>query len=176
MQCINVIQQRIEECKIRYTDGFMLMIYGTSTGSHSIEVKGKRQLTNRGYSKPPIVDVNGNTIAMGEQGAHGPGGESVFDCGSSMVMSKAVETNDEAALAHAPDPGERHRRCGQDHAQQSRALPRNRPDQNAVGEHSDSQTGGGAEGRPRLPDVLLDDGRVNPAGEGDNCPISWSGV
>ncbi|XRB17451.1 hypothetical protein RI054_15g72960 [Pseudoscourfieldia marina] len=104
MQCINVIQQRIEECKIRYTDGFMLMIYGTSTGSHSIEVEGKRELTNRGYSKPPIVDVNGgNTIAMGEQGAHGPGGESVFDCGSSMVMSKAVETNDEAALAHAPD-------------------------------------------------------------------------
>ena len=170
MLCINVIQQRIEECKIRYTDGFMLMIYGTSTGSHSIEVKGKRQLTNRGYSKPPIVDVNGNTIAMGEQGAHGPGGESVFDCGSSMVMSKAVETNDEAALAHAPDPGERHRRCGQDHAQQSRALPRNRPDQNAVGERSDSQTGGGAEGRrarpgrPRLPDVLLDDGRVHRQG------------
>ncbi|GHP08570.1 hypothetical protein PPROV_000730700 [Pycnococcus provasolii] len=116
MQCINVIQQRIEECKIRYTDGFMLMIYGTSTGSHSIEVKGKRQLTNRGYSKPPIVDVNGNTIAMGEQGAHGPGGESVFDCGSSMVMSKAVETNDEAALAHAPDPGERHRSRGHFHA------------------------------------------------------------
>ena len=29
---------------------------------------------------------------MGLQGAHGPGGESVFDCGSSKVLSKAVET------------------------------------------------------------------------------------
>ena len=46
LQCISVFQQRIEECKIRYTDGFMLMIYGTSTGSHSIEVEGKRQAVN----------------------------------------------------------------------------------------------------------------------------------
>ena len=73
-------------------------------------------------------------------------------------------------LLTRPIPGNAiaHRRCGQDHAQQSRALPRNRPDQNAVGERSDSQTGGGAEGRrarpgrPRLPDVLLNDGRVHP--------------
>ena len=35
--------------------------------------------------------MNGNTIAMGVQGAHGPGGESVFDCGSSRVTSKEVE-------------------------------------------------------------------------------------
>ena len=50
------------------------------------------QFTSRGNSIPPIVDVNGNTIPFGVQGAHGPGGESVFDCGSSRVMSKAVET------------------------------------------------------------------------------------
>ena len=31
------------------TDGFMLMIYGTSTGSLSIEQEGKMELTNRGY-------------------------------------------------------------------------------------------------------------------------------
>ena len=84
--------QRIEECKEAHPEGFMLSIYGTSTGSLSIEQEGKMQLINRGYSIPPIVDVNGNTIAYGEQGAHGPGGESVFDCGSSMVTSKAVET------------------------------------------------------------------------------------
>ena len=36
--------------------------------------------------------MNGNTIAMGVQGAQGPGGESVFDCGSSKVLSKEVET------------------------------------------------------------------------------------
>ena len=28
---------------------------------------------------------------MGVQGAHGPGGESVFDCGSSKALSKEVE-------------------------------------------------------------------------------------
>ena len=31
------------------TDGFMLMIYGTSMGSLSIEQEGKMELTNRGY-------------------------------------------------------------------------------------------------------------------------------
>ena len=52
--------------------------------------------------------MNGNTIAMGVQGAHGPGGESVFDCGSSMVMSKAVETNEAMTrplLLTRPIPG-----------------------------------------------------------------------
>ena len=70
----------------------MLSIYGTSTGSHSIVQEGKNQFSGRGYSIPPIVDVNGNTIPFGVQGAQGPGGESVFDCGSSRVTSKAVET------------------------------------------------------------------------------------
>ncbi|XRB23991.1 ATP-dependent DNA helicase PIF1 [Pseudoscourfieldia marina] len=81
----------IEEYKLLYPSGFMLSIYGTSTGSLSIEQEGKMQLTNRGYQTPPIVDVDGKTIAQGVQGAHGPGGESVFDCGSSRVLSKAVE-------------------------------------------------------------------------------------
>ncbi|XRB03404.1 hypothetical protein NFJ02_17g27580 [Pycnococcus provasolii] len=91
LRCIKVIEERIEEYKLLYPAGFMLSIYGTSTGSHSIEHEGKMQLTSRGNSIPPIVDGNGNTIAMGEQGAHGPGGESVFDCGSSRVTSKEVE-------------------------------------------------------------------------------------
>ena len=69
----------------------MLSIYGTSTGSLSIVQEGKNQFSGRGYSIPPIVDVNGNVIAMGVQGAQGPGGESVFDCGSSRVTSKEVE-------------------------------------------------------------------------------------
>ncbi|XRB18130.1 ATP-dependent DNA helicase PIF1 [Pseudoscourfieldia marina] len=91
LQCISVIEQRIEECKEAHPEGFMLSIYGTSTGSLSIEQEGKMQLTNRGYQTPPIVDVDGRTIAQGVQGAHGPGSESVFDCSSSRVLSKAVE-------------------------------------------------------------------------------------
>ena len=75
------------------TDGFMLMIYGTSTGSLSIEQEGKMQLTNRGYQTPPIVDVDGRTIAQGEQGAHGPGGESVFanNCTGPLTVLGAMQ-------------------------------------------------------------------------------------
>ncbi|XRB06972.1 ATP-dependent DNA helicase PIF1 [Pycnococcus provasolii] len=92
LRCIKVIEERIEECKVEHPEGFMLSIYGTSTGSLTVELEGKCQFSGRGYSTPPIVDKNGNVIAMGVQGAHGPGGESVFDCGSSKVLSKEVET------------------------------------------------------------------------------------
>ena len=74
LRCIKVIEERIEECKVEHPEGFMLSIYGTSTGSHSIEAEGKKQFSGRGYSIPPIVDRNGNVIAMGVSGAHGPGG------------------------------------------------------------------------------------------------------
>ena len=91
-QCIHVIQQKLETYTVQFPDGFMLMIYGTSTGSFTIRHEGKMQLTSRGYQTPPIVDVNGEAIPFGLQGAHGPGGESVYNCGSSKVLSKAVET------------------------------------------------------------------------------------
>ena len=86
-QCISVIKQRIEECKVEHPEGFMLSIYGTSTGSLTIVLEGKNQFSGRGYSIPPIVDRNGNVIPFGVQGAHGPGGESVFNCGSSKMLS-----------------------------------------------------------------------------------------
>ena len=55
------------------------------------------QFTERGYGVPPIVAANGSAIPMGLQGLHGPGGESVYDCGSSKVLSSAVE---KAAQTH----------------------------------------------------------------------------
>ena len=96
-QCIDVIQERIEEYELQYPKGFLLMIYGTSTGSGSIVHEGKMQLTSRGYSIPPIVDANGEAIHYGLQGSQGPGGVSVYDCGPSAVLSKVVET---AAQTH----------------------------------------------------------------------------
>ena len=45
--------------KLQLPNGFMLMIYGTSVGSHSAVDEGKMQLSGRGYQTPPIVDAVG---------------------------------------------------------------------------------------------------------------------
>ena len=50
LQCIQRIEQRIEECKEAHPEGFMIMIYGTSTGSLSI-VHAPR----RGSGNPPAA-------------------------------------------------------------------------------------------------------------------------
>ena len=50
-QCIHVIQQKLETYTVQFPDGFMLMIYGTSTGSFTIGHEGKMQLTSRGYQR-----------------------------------------------------------------------------------------------------------------------------
>ncbi|XRB21704.1 hypothetical protein RI054_28g115530 [Pseudoscourfieldia marina] len=50
LQCIQRIEQRIEECKEAHREGFMIMIYGTSTGSLSI-VHAPR----RGSGNPPAA-------------------------------------------------------------------------------------------------------------------------
>ena len=60
----------------------MLSIYGTSTGSLSIVQEGKYQFSGRGYSTPPIVDVNGNVIGQCSCEA-GLGGQCVH--GSSLL-------------------------------------------------------------------------------------------
>jgi hypothetical protein len=91
-KCIEEIKQRLYQHDVAYPNGYMLAIYGASTGSFTVEYEGKMQFSGRGYSIPPIVDANGKVISLGLQGGHGPGGESVHDCGSSKVLSKVVET------------------------------------------------------------------------------------
>ena len=94
---IQVIKQKIETYTEKYKKGFMLFIFGTSTGSFTIEHEGKMQLTGCGYQTPPVVDAGDKVIAGGLQGSYGPGGVSVYDCGSSKELSMAVE---EAAQAY----------------------------------------------------------------------------
>ena len=90
--CIQVIKQKIEAYKKLHPEGFMVMIFGTSVGSGTIVNEGKMQLSGRGYHTPPVVDAQDKTIHYGLQGSHGPGGVSVYDCGPSKVLSKAMET------------------------------------------------------------------------------------
>ena len=96
-ECIGVIQKRLDHYKLLHPGGLMLMIYGTSTGSYTVEHEGMMQLTARGYQTPPIVGADGQVIPSGLQGSYGPGGESVYDCGPSKVLSKVVE---KAAQTH----------------------------------------------------------------------------
>ena len=49
------------------------------------------QFKPRNY-RPPIFDASGRAPDVALTSAHGPGGVSVYDCGSSKVISKAVET------------------------------------------------------------------------------------
>ena len=72
--CIQGIEQKIETYKELYPEGFMLMIYGTSTKSGTAVNEGKMQLSGRGYQTPPVVDANDETIPRGPQGSYGPGG------------------------------------------------------------------------------------------------------
>ena len=54
-QCIETIKARIKVYEEQYPKGFSLAIYGTSTGSLTVEHEGRNQFTGRGYGMPPIV-------------------------------------------------------------------------------------------------------------------------
>ena len=75
-------------------DGFAVQFYGASTGSpgYSVWEEGVNQLRPRGYKVPTIIDASGEVPDVALTSAWGPGGVSVYDCGSSKVISKAVET------------------------------------------------------------------------------------
>ena len=90
-QCIIIIEERLEVYKLLYPDGFMLAIYGASTGSYTIVLEGKMQYSGRGNGVPGIVDADDDVISMTLQGPHGPGSEEVLDCGPSKVLSSVVE-------------------------------------------------------------------------------------
>ena len=90
-QCILTIKERLEVYKLLYPEGFMLAVYGTSTGSCTVEHEGRMQFSGRGYGVPPIVDANDKEISMTMTGPYGPGGEEVYDCGPSKVLSSVVE-------------------------------------------------------------------------------------
>ena len=85
------IEERLEVYKLLHPRGFMLAIYGASTGSNTIVLEGKMQYSGRGYGVPGIVDADDDVISMTLQGPHGPGGEEVYDCGPSKVLSSVVE-------------------------------------------------------------------------------------
>ena len=74
-------------------DGFAVQFYGASTGSpgYSVREEGVSQFRDRGY-KPPIVDALGRIPDVALTSAWGPGGVSVYDCGSSKTISRVVET------------------------------------------------------------------------------------
>ena len=55
------------------------------------EEEGVNQFKPRNY-RPPIFDASGRAPDVALTSAHGPGGVSVYDCGSSKVISRAVET------------------------------------------------------------------------------------
>ena len=99
--CIIVIQARLEEHKRMFPTGFMLFIYGTSVGSHTIVQEGNLHLTGRGYhaTRPPADRRRrrGGIIPRALQSSYGPPGEMVLYCGKSKVLSKSAET---AAQAH----------------------------------------------------------------------------
>ena len=90
-QCIETIKARIKVWEEQYPKGFFLAIYGTSEGSLTVEHEGRNQFTERGYGKPPIVDAYEKAISVTLTGPYGPGGEAVFECGSSKVLSSVVE-------------------------------------------------------------------------------------
>ena len=75
-------------------DGFAVQFYGASTGSpgFSVREEGVNQFRPRGYKSPTIIDAQGHVPPAALTGAWGPGGKSVYDCGSSKVISRAVET------------------------------------------------------------------------------------
>ena len=54
------------------------------------EEEGVNQFKPRNY-RPPIFDASGRAPDVALTSAHGPGGVSVYDCGSSKVISHAVE-------------------------------------------------------------------------------------
>ena len=83
--------------KLLHPRGFMLAIYGASTGSYTIKHEGRMQFSGRGYGVPPIVDANEKEISMTLTGPYGPGGEAVYECGPSKVLSSVVE---KAAQVH----------------------------------------------------------------------------
>ena len=77
-----------------YPKGFAVQIYGASTGSQGFSVKeeGVNQLRQRGYKSATIIDATGYAPPVALTRAWGPGGKSVYDCGSSKVISRTVET------------------------------------------------------------------------------------
>ena len=74
-------------------EGYAVIFYGASTGSKGFSVKeeGVNQFRPRGYKVPTIIDAQGHVPPAALTGAWGPGGKSVYDCGSSKVISHAVE-------------------------------------------------------------------------------------
>ena len=85
-------EEFIEKYKVMYESGFAVQIFGASTGSKGFSVKGEgvNQFRDRGF-KPPIIDASGCAPHVSLTGTWGPGGVSVYNCGSSKVISHAVE-------------------------------------------------------------------------------------
>ena len=90
---INTASELIADYWKTYPNGFAVTFYGASTGSdgYSVVEEGVKQFTYRGYT-PPIIDASGRAPDVALTGAWGQGGVSVCDCGSSKVISRAVET------------------------------------------------------------------------------------
>ena len=76
-----------------YPEGFAVQFYGASTGSEGFSVKeeGVNQFRQRGYKSATIIDATGYAPPVALTRAWGPGGKSVYNCGSSKVISHAVE-------------------------------------------------------------------------------------
>ena len=89
---IDYVTQLIADYWKTYPDGFAFQIYGASTGSPGFTVvkEGVNQFRPRA-SRPTIVDALGRVPDVALTRAWGPGGVSVYDCGSSKVISHAVE-------------------------------------------------------------------------------------
>ena len=73
-------------------EGYAVIFYGASTGSegYSVVQEGVSQFRDRGY-QPSIIDASGHAPDVALTSAWGPGGVSVYDCGSSKAISRAVE-------------------------------------------------------------------------------------
>ena len=89
---INTASELIADYRKTYPAGFAVTFYGASTGSRgfSVEEEGVNQFKPRNY-RPPIFDASGRAPDVALTSAHGPGGVSVYNCGSSKVISHAVE-------------------------------------------------------------------------------------
>jgi len=79
---------------VTYPNGYAVQIYGASTGAQGFSVKeeGVNQLRQRGYKSATIIDATGYAPPVALTRAWGPGGVSVYNCGSSKVISRTVET------------------------------------------------------------------------------------
>ena len=89
---ISRAEQLIAEYNVMYESGFAVIFYGASTGSEgfSVVAEGVNQLRQRSKN-PPIIDASGHAPDVALTSAWGPGGVSVYDCGSSTAISRVVE-------------------------------------------------------------------------------------